>query len=42
MQCTCLGVTYSPVVEEGDPMHYDLQALEMGCFNTITCIKQEK
>jgi len=41
MKCTCLGVTYSPVEQEGDPMHYYLRTLEMDCSNIITCIKQE-
>jgi len=35
-----MAVTYSPVVQEGDPKLY-LQTLEMDCANTITCIKQE-
>jgi len=35
-----MAVTYSPVVQEGDPKLY-LQTLEMDCSNTITCIKQE-
>lgn len=40
IQCTCMAVTYSPVVQEGYPKLY-LPNLEMDCSNTITGIKQE-
>jgi hypothetical protein len=40
IQCTCIAVTYSPVVQEGDPKLY-LQTLEVDCSSTIPCIKQE-